>query len=148
MSGFGISILRLTMLGWRAASRSLFQLCESLLRTFDPARLRSFIKFACLGKIAGDSACAPRLQHAGIVSLGQHKGSSRAAALKSVFKQGSSAADVGLLEQGVCSTTNCGAPACHPGSRSEGSPNSKEANSRFSRSLKNRTELPPYTMRA
>ena len=103
MSGFGISILRLTMLGWRAAGRSLFQLCDSLLRTFDPARLRPFIKFACLGKIAGDSACAPRLQHAGIVSLGQHKGSSCAAMLKSVFKQGSSAADVGLLKQGVCS---------------------------------------------
>jgi hypothetical protein len=103
MRGFGMSILRLAISGWGAAGRSLFQLCDSFLRTFDPARLRPLIKFACLGGIAGDSACAPRLQHAGIVSLGQHKGSSCAAMLKSVFKQGSSAADVGLLEQGVCS---------------------------------------------
>jgi hypothetical protein len=65
------------------------------------ASIRSFASSmppAC----AGDSACAPRLQHARVVSLGQHEDSSRTATLKSVFKQRASATNIGLPEQCVC----------------------------------------------
>jgi hypothetical protein len=46
-------------------------------------------------RITGDSARAPRLEHARIVSLGQHKGSSRATTLSSVRTQRTSAANSG-----------------------------------------------------
>jgi hypothetical protein len=49
------------------------------------------MQFACLRKIARDSARAPRLQHAGVVSLGQHKDGTRAATINSVLKQRASA---------------------------------------------------------
>ena len=109
-----ISILQLTTVSGRVTRRSLFQ-------SFDPlpshprCRLPApVIEFAGLRRITGDSAGAPRLQHARVVGLGQHKGSSRAATLKSVLKQRASAADIGLPEHSfarassLCSSTRHG----------------------------------------
>src|ERR1700737_4064282 len=102
MSDMGISLLQLTNGGPANRSPSLFQSFDPLLRILNAAGLRPFIQFARLRKITGDSACAPRLQHARVVSLGQHKGSSRAATLNSVFKQWASAANISLQKQCVC----------------------------------------------
>ena len=87
-----ISILQLTPVDRPSYEPIAISKFRSLLRILSAACLRSFIKFARLR----DSGCAPRSQHARVVSLGQHKGGSRAAALKSVFKQRASAANIGF----------------------------------------------------